>query len=105
MKLSEFILLNENEKTSAVLHIGILVAKRKKEDLTIFLFQLDNYYVETYCNVPDKQVYEFKAFNNTKNLAPYLEAISIDELLNWSYAAGSPKTVLLIQKNKTSYRH
>ena len=82
MKLSEFILLNENEKTSAVLHNGILVAKRKKEHLIIFLFQFEHYYVETYCNVLNKQVHKFKAFSNTKHLAPYLEAISIDELLN-----------------------
>ncbi|HOZ79783.1 MAG TPA: hypothetical protein PLY34_17435 [Ferruginibacter sp.] len=82
MKLSEFILLDEHEKTSAVLHNGILIGKRKNEALIVFLFQLENYYVETYCNLISKNVLEFKAFNNTKNLAPYLEAISIDELIN-----------------------
>ena len=82
MKLSEFILLDEHEKTSVVLHNGILVGKRKKETLIVFLFQLENYYVETYCNLVNKNVLEFKAFNNTKSLAPYLEDISIDELLN-----------------------
>ncbi len=82
MKLSEFILLDENEKASTVLHNGILVGKRKNELLVVFLFQLENYYVETYCNLLNKDVLEFTAFNNTQNLAPYLESISIDELLN-----------------------
>ncbi len=82
MKLSEFILLDEQEKTSVVLHNGILVGKRKKEALIVFLFQLENYYVETYCNMVNKNVLEFTAFHNTKNLAPYLEAISLDELMN-----------------------
>jgi hypothetical protein len=82
MKLSEFILLSENEKTSVVLNNGILVAKRKNDPVIVFLFQLENYYVETYCNQRNKSVLKFIAFNNTKSLAPYLEAISIDELMN-----------------------
>jgi len=82
MKLSDFILLDENEKTSVVLHKGILVGKRKNEPLIAFLFQLGNYYVETWCHQQDKKVLEFTAFNNPQNLAPYLEAISIDELLH-----------------------
>ena len=82
MKLSEFILLNENEKTLVVLHNGILIGKRKSEPLIIFLFQLENYYVETWCHQQEKKVLEFTAFNSSQNLAPYLDAISIDELLN-----------------------
>jgi len=82
MKLSEFILLDGNEKASVVLHNGVLVGKRKKEPMIVFLFQMGDYYVETYCNQQNKKVLQFNAFNNAKNLAPYLEAISIDELLN-----------------------
>jgi hypothetical protein len=82
MKLSDFILLSEGEKKMVVLHEGILVGKRNKYDYLVFLFQMDNYYVETYCNLENKSIEEYRAFHNTKLLTPYLEAISIDDLLH-----------------------
>ena len=38
MRLSEFILLGEEEKKGTVLHEGILLAKRETEDYKVFLF-------------------------------------------------------------------
>ena len=82
MKLSDFILLNVEEKKLTVLHEGILVAKRKFDNSTVFLFQLESYYVETYCNNANKAVEEFLIFHNTMLLHPYLETIPINDLLN-----------------------
>ena len=82
MKLSDFILLNVEEKTSVILHEGILVAKRKNDDYMIFLFQLPGYYIETWCNRNNKTIKEFRAFDSTRPLLPYLEGISIDDLFN-----------------------
>lgn len=82
MKLSDFILLNEEEKKLIVLHEGILIAKRHNYGRIIFLFQLESYYVETYCNIEKKAIEEFRIFDNMEPLDPYLEAISLDELLN-----------------------
>jgi len=82
MKLSDFILLDEEQKTSAVLHEGILVGKRQLHQCMIFLFQLEGYYVETYCNYEDKAIKEFRVFDNTRMLQPYLETISIQQLMN-----------------------
>lgn len=82
MKLSEFIVLNEADKKWSVLHEGVLIAKRMHHSSMIFLFQLDNYYVETYCNVTNKAIEEYRVFDNTRALHPYLENIPIDELLN-----------------------
>ena len=42
MRLSDFILLGEKEKKFTVLHQGILVGKREKDDRKVFLFQLEN---------------------------------------------------------------
>jgi hypothetical protein len=81
MKLSEFILAEEAEMRSAVLHEGVLVAKRNITDGLVFLFQMDDYYVETYCNLKNKAVCEYRAFLNINSLDPYLEAIPIDDLL------------------------
>lgn len=54
MRLSEFILLNEQEKKSTVLHRGVLLAKRSSFGSMVFLFQLGSYYVEAYCNPANK---------------------------------------------------
>jgi hypothetical protein len=82
MRLSEFILLNEDEKKLTVLHQGVLLAKRSSFESMVFLFQLGSYYVEAYCNPVNKAIKEYRMFENTDVLTPYLEAIPIDNLLN-----------------------
>lgn len=82
MKLSDFILLPEEEKKLTVLHEGILIAKRNSPGCMIFLFQLGSYYVETFCNLQNKAIEEYRVFDHLKPLAPYLEGISLDDLLN-----------------------
>lgn len=81
MRLSDFILLNEEEKKGTILHDAVLVAKRDNNELKIFLFQLDNYYVEMVCNWQSKAVEEFRAFADTSLLHPYLDSIPINSLL------------------------
>jgi hypothetical protein len=82
MKLSDFILLSEEDKKIAVLHAGVLIAKRKNTDSFSFLFQVGNFYVETCFNLHNKRVKEFRMFDQTNLLQPYLDSIRIDELLN-----------------------
>lgn len=80
MRLSDFILLGEEEKKCTVLHQGVLVGKRDYDSCKVFLFQLENYYVETFCNMQNKVVEEYRVFSNTANLHPYLETIALDGL-------------------------
>ncbi|MGZ3845846.1 MAG: hypothetical protein ACXVLT_05370 [Flavisolibacter sp.] len=82
MELSDFIMLNQEEKKLAVLHRGILVAKRSNSTHLFFLFQMDRFYVETCCRIETKAVEGYKMFHDLKLLEPYLETIAIDELLN-----------------------
>src|ERR1700722_20410336 len=82
MRLSEFILLNEDEKKSTVLHQGVFLAKRSSFDSMVFLFQLGSYYVEAFCNPANKAIEEYRMFDNIDVLKPYLEAIPLDNLLN-----------------------
>jgi hypothetical protein len=82
MKLSDFILLNEEEKKIAVLHTGVLIGKRKDIDTVAFLFRVDNYYVEAFFNSGNKTIREFRMFNHTTLLQPYLDSIRIDDILN-----------------------
>lgn len=82
MKLSEFILLNEAEKKWSVMNHAVALAQRSYEDVIVFLFQLEDYYVEAYCNVTDKTIEEYRVLPDTNAIRHYLEAIPIDELLN-----------------------
>jgi len=82
MKLSDFILLNEEEKKLAVLHQGVLIGKRKNTALVTFLFQVEGFYVEARFNTKNKGIEEFRIFDNSTLLQPYLDDILIDDLLN-----------------------
>ncbi|TWI80568.1 hypothetical protein IQ13_3247 [Lacibacter cauensis] len=80
MRLSEFILLDEQQKKETVLHLGVLIGKRQQEQHMIFLFQLDYYYIETWCSFKNRAIQEYRVFDNTTALSPYLQSISINEL-------------------------
>lgn len=81
MKLSEFILLTQEEKRFIVLQEGVVIAKMDVLNYTVFLFQLPHYYVETYCCRQSKEIREYRVFHNAQHLTPYLEAIPIHHLL------------------------
>ena len=82
MKLSDFIMLGEEEKKQTVLHEGVLVGKRKEPASVIFLFQFERFYVEACFNPHSKGIEEFRVFNHTVLLQPYLDTIPLDDLLN-----------------------
>ena len=80
MKLSEFIVLPREEKRSAVLHQGVALAKWENRKEMVFLFQLPDFYVETYCCQESKEIREYRAFYKVEHLTLYLDGISIDSL-------------------------
>ena len=82
MKLSEFILLNEVDKKCAVMKDAVALARRTYPNVIIFLFQLEDYYIETYCNVADKTIEEYRILPDTNAIGHYLQEIPIDDLLN-----------------------
>ncbi|MGZ5189434.1 MAG: hypothetical protein ACXWCZ_00360 [Flavisolibacter sp.] len=80
MMISDFILLSKDHKQTILLHQGILIGKRKNGESQVFLFQLDLFYVEMYCNPQTKVVTEYQSFEKTSLLNPYLDSISIEHL-------------------------
>jgi hypothetical protein len=82
MKLSDFILLNVEQKTSTLMHEGILVGKRSAGGQLVFLFRLEGFYVESYCNLKEKSIEEFRILISMNPLSPYLDAISLEDLFN-----------------------
>lgn len=81
MKLSEFILLTQEEKRFIVLQEGVVLAKMEVLNYMVFLFQLPHFYVETFCCQETKEIREYRVFHNVEHLTPYLEAIPIHHLL------------------------
>jgi hypothetical protein len=82
MKLSEFILLNEEDKRYAVMNNAVALAQRSYPDFIVFLFQLDAFYVEAFCSKTDRSIQEYRALPDANAISHYLEAIPIDDLLN-----------------------
>lgn len=81
MKLSQFIMLSEEEKNKAVLHQGVLLAKQKTACEIRFLFQLELFYVELQCSHATKKVCSYQAFTDTRLLESYLDEIPVKGLL------------------------
>ena len=81
MKLSEFIGLSDDQKRSTVWTQGVAVATRKLTGRTALLFQFPGYYVETFSAGSDPEFREYRVFQDTRHLAPYLDMIMIDDLL------------------------
>lgn len=79
MKLSEFLVLPLNEKRVAVLNEGVPIAKRELGEQMVFLFQLPDFYVETYCSQQTKLIEEYRAYYKPDHLHPYLESIRIED--------------------------
>jgi hypothetical protein len=46
------------------------------------LFHVQNFYVEACFNPNSKDIEEFRMFDHTSLLQPYLDSICIDDLLN-----------------------
>lgn len=81
MNLSQFMLLDLEQKQVVVLNEGVLIAKRTNFTSMIFLFQMPAFYVELYCNTESRELEEVRIMKDTTHLSPYLEAIPIDDLL------------------------
>jgi hypothetical protein len=82
MKFDQFILLTDHEKREILMHRGVLIGKRTEDPATVFLFQMHLYYVEMYCDLSKRVVKEYRVFEGTGPLSPYLQDVSIDALLN-----------------------
>ena len=82
MLLSDFIVLPHEEKMVILLHDGAVVGHRRVAAGTWFLFQLDHFYAEVLCPHGVGNPLEFRCFTGTAPLAPYLEHISLDEILS-----------------------
>lgn len=82
MTLDEFAILNETRQAETLLDRGIFLADRFYKNFSIFLYQLDNFYVEVYHNLRFDILQGMRCFEDDDALQPYLESIDISCLVD-----------------------
>ena len=83
MTLDEFTLLNEAKQAEALIDHGTFIAERTYKNFDIFLYQIDNFYVEIYHNLNYNMMQGMRSFADDDALEPYLESIDISCLYQY----------------------
>lgn len=80
MTIKEFRLLPFDKKCSFVTFRGRHLAKRSFGRSKVYLFQLEKFFAEIWCNSTTNKVHGVNAFDSIKGLDIYLEKIGINEI-------------------------
>jgi hypothetical protein len=70
MRLSEFIVLTQEEKRLTVVNEGVPLAKKELSEEMIFLFRLPGFFVETHFSKQTKEIREYLMFRDSPELTP-----------------------------------
>jgi hypothetical protein len=60
----------------------IYLASKEDNDIKMYLYKARQYFIEVIYSLRSKRVLTIKAFNDSKELEPYLENISLEELMD-----------------------
>lgn len=82
MTLNTFTNLDESRQAEILLDRGIFLTERLYKNFTIFLYQVDNFYVEIYYNLRYNTTQGMRGFEDDDALDPYLDSIDISCLYN-----------------------
>lgn len=77
MTVTEFTHLDETIQAEMLLQRGTFLTERLYKNFTIFLYQLDSFYVEVYHNLRFNMLQGMRCFEDDETLQPYLESIDI----------------------------
>jgi hypothetical protein len=77
MNIADFTLLDEIEQAQTLVERGVFVAERLYKNFSIFLYQVDSFYVEIYHNLRYNAMQGMRSFEDDDALEPYLEEIDI----------------------------
>ena len=78
----EFSQLNDTAQAEELLDRGIFLTERLYKNFTIFLYQVDHFYVEVYYNNRFNVLQGMKSFEDDATLQPYLDSIDITCLVS-----------------------
>jgi hypothetical protein len=73
MTSHQFHTISQHQEHRSLLLNGAYIGDRIEEACNILLFQLHNRYVEVFLNMETHQVLHARVFQNTDELAPYLQ--------------------------------
>jgi hypothetical protein len=82
MKPFDFLLLPENEQMDLLYRSGIYLGKYKSGRVVKVLYQLNYFYVEIVYRKYRSHISSLCCFESTEPLDPYLDRISIEELIS-----------------------
>lgn len=80
MRLFEFQSLPEEEQITILYRQGIFIGKKKSDDFTKLLYQLESFYVEVIYASYRRVIHKIRYSDATSILDPYLEQIRVEYL-------------------------
>ncbi|MFL5771842.1 MAG: hypothetical protein ACJ75F_01710 [Flavisolibacter sp.] len=83
MTVTDFTHLDETKQAEALLARGIFLTERLYKNFIIFLYQLDNFYVEVFHNLKFNVMQGMRSFEDDEALEPYLDTIDISCLYEY----------------------
>lgn len=84
MTLQRFQGLSRQVQQETVKHFGAFIGERNTVHMNVFLYQLADFYTEVCCVRQTGKIIFLRSFTDTEMLEPYLQSISLDELLKES---------------------
>lgn len=81
MNLFVFKLLSDEEKLEILYRCGIYVGKRRKENKTVLLYQLESFYVELFYHKHRCVVSHLYCFSSPLRIDPYLHQINVEAII------------------------
>ena len=76
----QFQLMDENRQFEMIDESGILLTDRREKFHTVFLYQVDSFFVEVYVHSHFNVPLKLKSFSSTCKLQPYVNALAIGHL-------------------------
>jgi hypothetical protein len=80
MKQCEFECLPEAEQLTLIQEDGIYIGKKWENNLSILLFQIEDFYIEVIYRKYRCYVSSIRCFTSTAFIEPYLEQVDIEPL-------------------------
>ncbi|HEU4471504.1 MAG TPA: hypothetical protein VFR58_10490 [Flavisolibacter sp.] len=74
--------MDETKQAETLIYRGVFLAERLYKNFTIFLYQVDDFYVEVYHNLRFNVMQGMKCFVDDETLQPYLDSIDISCLVD-----------------------
>lgn len=75
-----FLELSQEKQLEAIRNQGVYLCKRDEEAYSVFLFQIDGFYVEAFYQRYHRAIRHLRSFQTTHLLTPYLKQISLKHL-------------------------